>query len=265
MILAPLSDGTLRGTVLRSARPDEDVFVAEAEVLDALERGFPRILVHGEAPEDGPGMFEALRPDVPRLLLTRSLHEAWDRERLAHEVPPPRAAYLAGRLREAMEERSRPAGWVEAVLRDLGLAAGSALPEVLVGLGRRVLEHPAHYTTLGALAEATGLSAGSLKGRFRRRGLASPFTYMRWFRVVAVVEGLTTQELPYREGAYRLGFSGSGNMSRFVEGTTGLSAGQLTASGGRARLLAAFASRLLSRDAVRGLEGLEDVFRRGAA
>ena len=127
------------------------------------------------------------------------------------------------------------------------------------------MEYPARYRTLTPVAQATGYSPGSLKARFRRRKLASPFIYLRWFRSVAVMHGLTEPEISYREAAYRFGFSGSANLCRFLETTTGLGAGELTAPQGRERLLTRFAERLLDPEALAGWEDLDRIFLRRVA
>lgn len=261
MILASLSDPFLRKVARHGARPDEDLFWEEHLVLDALDRGFPRLLVQG------PDHAILLHGQVsaPVLRLDEKTLRSWEKARRDHEIPPRKVEFFGNRLRRAMEASARDVSWIDGTLRDLTRAAAASLPDGFKGMGRRVMEYPARYRTLKPMEKATGLSPGSLKGRFRRRELESPFVYLRWFRSVAVVHGLTRLELSYRQAAYRFGFSGSANLCRFLETTTGLTAAQLTESQGRERLLARFVSRLLDPEALAGWQDLDRVFLRQVA
>jgi len=71
----------------------------------------------------------------------------------------------------------------------------------LRAFGRRILEFPTHYHDLHAKARASHLSRGALKARFRRRGLESPYTYLRWFRMMAVSYLLSDREVTVAQAA----------------------------------------------------------------
>lgn len=265
MIVATLSDPFLRAVLRRAASPDEDVICGEGRVLDALERGFPRLMVLGPGDPGAMVRVGERRESPPVLEVTPDLLRRWEADRRSHEVAPRKIEYLATRLRDEIRHRATHIAWIAAVFRDLAATAGSPLPPALKGLGRRVMEYPARYRTLRPLESATGLSPDSLKARFRRRELESPSVYLRWFRAVAVVHVLTREGLGYREGAFRLGFAGSSNLCRFVERTTGLSPGVLTGQHGRERLLASFVSALLEAETLERWQRMDRVFLRGVA
>lgn len=264
MIVAALSDPHLELALRRAARPDEDVFCREDRVLDAVERGFPRLLVRGPFCS-GSFRWLAHRAPVPVLDLTSGVLEGWEADRWSFEVPPPRGDFWAKRLKAVIRREADRIPWIDRTFRDLSAAAGAHLPAALKGLGRRVLEYPALYATLGPLARATGLSPGALKARFRRRRLRSPSIYLRWFRAFAVIHTLAEKGVPYREAAYRLGFSSSANLCRFLEKATELTAGHLTGPGGREAFLTGFVDRLLRPGDLEEWRDLDDVFLRRVA
>lgn len=123
-----------------------------------------------------------------------------------------------------------------------------------------MLEFPARYPDLKALAGIGGLSAGALKARFRRRGLPSPYTYLRWFRSLAVVHILSDPSVTTLEAAYRIGMSSSGNLSRAVQDTTGLTPTRLRAAAGRESLIVGMVEELMDPAALAGWQDLAPVF-----
>lgn len=246
MIVALLNDPLLRATVRRAALPDEDVFWSREDVAEALERGFPRLAVH--APEDRRPVgrrVKRLPPELPVLALTRPTLRAWESARRNQGFAVSRVDDHAKRLRQLMRATAGPLPWVEGLFRDLVRAGGRPLPPALRGMGRRVLEFPARYRDLGDVARVAGLSRGALKARFRRRDLPSPFTYLRWFRVLAVAHVLADPEVSTEEAAHRTGLRSSGNLCRYVEGVAGVSPSDLRDGGGRPRLVAGFARECL--------------------
>lgn len=265
MILAALSDPILELALRRAASPDEDVFCDEDRVLDALERGFPRLIVQGALPRGSLRWIADRRAQVPVFHITREVLAGWEERRGRLEVAPSRVRFWQKRLGEVIRQDAGRVSWIDRTFSDLAGAAGAHLPPALKGLGRRVMEYPSLYTTLGPVARATGFSSGSLKARFRRRRLASPSVYLRWFRAFAVVHVLTEGGLPYREAAFRLGFSGSANLCRFLENATARTAGRLTGSGGREAMLSGFVGTLLRAGDLAGWRDLDGVFLRRVA
>lgn len=266
MIVALLSDPFLRATVRRAALPDEDVYWSEERVHEALERGFPRLVVH--ATEDAHPLGHRIRglpPELPVLTLSRPTLQAWESARRARGFAVSRVDDHGQRLRRIMERTAGPLPWVERIFRDVARAGGRSLSGSLKGLGRRVLEFPARYDDLGALARLTGLSRGALKGRFRRRDLPSPFAYLRWFRVMAVAHVLEDEAVTTAEAAFRTGLHSSGNLCRYVEDVSGLTPTRLRGSDAGLRLVAGFVEECV-RDVETGAwEGLDELFLRRSA
>jgi hypothetical protein len=181
MIVSRVPDPLLRQAVRNAAHPEEEVVADERLVLEALQLGYPRLLVRSGK------WISARRPTgVSVLDLDEVLVQEWEAERRSEELPPPRLEYLTGRIRVLMERPASEGTWADAALAELARAAGLPLPLPLRAFARRVFEFPSRYTTLHDVADCCDLSRGALKARFRRRGLASPYTYLRWFRVMAL-------------------------------------------------------------------------------
>lgn len=262
MIVSPLSDSFLRRAVLRAALPDEDVFWEAEEIREAVTLGFPRLIVYAPGdphPLAAPGVVDQM--ELPALALTDATLRVWDAERRAAGFAVTRVDDHGARLRRLMQETTGPLPWVEGVFRDLVRASGMGIPPVLRGLGRRVLEYPSRYDDLHALSDLTGLTRAALKARFRRRDLPSPYTYLRWFRVLAAAhlldQGLTTAEV-----AFRVGLHSSGNLCRYVQDVSGMSPNELRGPQGRARRLAVFAGSCLGRPRLEAWETLDRLFLR---
>ena len=179
-------------------------------------------------------------------------------DRLDQEVQAPRLEYLAARLRYVIDEQEHGVSWVDRALADLSKAAGTPLPGPLRAFGRRVLEFPKHYHDLHAMARACHLSRGALKARFRRRGLESPYTYLRWFRVMAVASLLSDREVAVAQAAYRFGFTSDGNLCRAIVSLTGLTPTDVRTVRGWNRLLITFAWTYLTGSSLHAWAGLSD-------
>ncbi|MFP3947547.1 MAG: helix-turn-helix domain-containing protein, partial [Longimicrobiales bacterium] len=149
---------------------------------------------------------------------------------------------------------------VNTLFRDLTAAAGRPLPGPLRGMGRRVLEFPSRYSDLHAMAALSGISRAALKARFRRRDLPSPYTYLRWFRVLAAVHVLEDGELTTEEAAYRVGLHSSGNFCRYVRKVSGCTPTELRQPVGRIRALTAFVEECLGPPELEAWEDLDDLF-----
>ena len=262
MIVALLSDPYLRTVVGHAARPDEDVVYDPVLASSALEWGFPRLLIHSGA---GPHVFTGPRSDLPVLVLGGALVRSWELDRLALDVPAPRLEYLTARVRHAMDDHEYGVSWVDRTLADLSKAAGTPLPGPLRAFGRRILEFPTHYHDLHAMAQASHLSRGALKARFRRRGLESPYTYLRWFRMMAVAYLLSDREVTVAQAAYRLGFTSDGNLCRAMVSLTGLTPTEVRTPRGWNRMLIAFAWTYLTGSSLDAWRGFHELFGRRAA
>lgn len=255
MIVARVPDPLLRQAVRSAAHPDEEV-VTDADLgLEALQLGFPRLLVRSGA---------ALRERAPRGIRLLDLDEVllrqWEAERRAEELPRPRLGHLTGRLRVHIERPAAEGTWVDRALADLGRAAGAQLPAPLRTFGRHVMEFPSRYTTLHELADCCQLSRGALKARFRRRGLASPYGYLRWFRILAAAQVLSDRRVTVARAAYRLGFTSSGNLCRVIDGLTETTPTELRTVHGWKRLVVRFAWTHLTPEALGGWTTLSDLF-----
>ncbi|MEX2466113.1 MAG: helix-turn-helix domain-containing protein [Gemmatimonadota bacterium] len=258
MILLSVSDPTVRLAISRCARPDEAVVGEVRWVQAALDHGYPRVHVR----DDQPRRSIADRSErVPELHVSREMLAGWDQDRRKVEVPQPRIEYLARRLGSVVSEVALEGTWVDRSLADLTRAAGGPLPLSFRAFTRHTLELPCRYTDLSAIAEAAGLSRGALKARFRRKGLDSPFTYLRWLRSFAVAERLVDPDVTVAMAARELGFTSDTNMCRMVKILTGATPGSLRDPGVRRRLRLAFVREHLTRGALEGWSRLERIFR----
>lgn len=266
MIVVFLSDPFLRATVRRAALPEEDVFWQSQDVREALERGFPRLAI---GTPDEPGSTEDARGPasrhVPVLELTGATIRAWQSQRRASGFAVSRIDDHGIRLRQLIDATAGSPTWVDAFFRDLSRTAGTGLPRASRGLGRRVLEHPSRYEDLHSLAELTGLTRGALKARFRRRGLPSPYTYLRWFRALAACRILADPETTTERAAYRMGLHSSGNFCRYVQEVSGLAPTEMRKPMGRTLLVTRFAGECFQPEHVARWKSLGDLFLEGAA
>jgi len=260
MIVVQASDPYLRRAVKRLARPEEDVFVADPVALEALEWGFPRLVVRDERHRRAP-----LGPRVPVVDVDDETVLRWDQERRAEELPPDRVDHLAACLSSLIDRVGSEPTWVDRALADLSRASGRRLPMPLRAFGRRVLEFPSYYTSLHPIADRCGTSRGALKARFRRRDLPSPFIYLRWFRILAAAEVLSDRSVTVAAAASRLGFTSNGNLCRMMRSVCDITPTEARTVRGWNRLLVTFAWRHLSADALDAWVSLEDLFERKAA
>lgn len=263
MILGLLSDPSLGTALRRAASPEEDVLLGEAALSVRLSQVFPRLLVY-----DDEGRDQAFRllegSGLPTLDLGRRLIGRWDEERRARGVLQSRADYASVRLLPLLRQGRRP-GWVDLAFRDLSRAAGAPLPPPFRGFARRVMEFPSRYDDLHEVGLLTGLSRGALKARFRRRGLASPYVYVRWLRCLAAAHVLRDPGVTTLQASHRLGFTTDGNFCRTILGTTGVTPTLLRSRAGWHRLVTAFAYRYLEAEALDGWSSLDELFLRRVA
>lgn len=260
MIVATLSDSHLRKALYAVAHPEEDVVTDAALAAEALQRGFPRLVVRVA----GDGMV-GRSTGIPVLHLDDVLLRRWEAERRATYMPLSRADFLTRRLRVLVERSAAERTWVDVALADLGRAAGARLPLPLRAFGRRTMEFPVHYRSLHPIARACSLSRGALKAKFRRRGLASPYTYVRWFRIIAVSEVLSDRSVSVAAAAHRLGFTSDGNLCRMMGGLTQLTPTEARTAQGWNTLLITFARAHLTPEALHAWAGLEGLFQRRVA
>ncbi len=261
MIVARVTDPYVRRALLAAANPEEDVVVEPVLVAESLQSGFPRLLVGGSGadwPEDA-------AYGVPVLRLDDALLRRWEAERRAVEVLPPRVEFFASRLSALIEGSAADATWVDSALADLSRAAGARLPAPLRTFARRIMEFPGRYTTLHDVAEACGMSRGALKARFRRRGLASPYTYLRWFRIMAAAAVLSDRSVTVGAAAHRLGFTSSGNLCRMMASLADQTPTEVRTVRGWQRLLISFAWIHLTPEALEAWADLDRLFHRQAA
>ncbi len=262
VIVALLSDPYLRTVVRHAARPDEDVVFDPVLTTSALEWGFPRLLIYSGARARP---FPNIRSDLPILALDRALMRGWEVDRRCREVQAPGLEHLIVRLRNVIDQKEHGVSWVDRTLADLSKAGGTPLPGPLRAFGRRVLEFPTHYHDLHAMARTCHLSRGALKARFRRCGLESPYTYLRWFRAMAVANLLSDREVTVAQAAYRLGFTSDGNLCRAMISLTGLTPTDVRTVRGWNRLLIAFAWTYLTPSSLHAWRGLDQLFEQLAA
>jgi AraC-like DNA-binding protein len=266
MIIAPIKDRSLRAAVRRASLPEEDVFHRWEEVDQALRFGYPRLLVcQGADQKRLRQNLTFLTPSVPILAITeptlRSWESAWETQGLAIS----RIDDSALRLRTLMEKAAGGSDWVEGVFSDLTHTVGRGLPLSLRGFSRRILEFPIRYSSLTALGEAFGLSAGALKARFRRRKLPSPSRYLRWFRLLTAARVLSDPHETTFSASYRLGFASDGNFCRWVRATSGMTPSSLRDWNGRLLLLVRLAEDCLPNGALDAWESFGDLFLREVA
>lgn len=266
MILAPLSNPFLRASVQQAALPEEDVFHRLSEVLLALRLGSPRLMVvQPEDPLNAGREVEASRSNIPILSVTRALVQDWEASWMAQGLAVRRIDDSVMRLRTLMRALAGSSSWVDGVFADLVLLLGRGLPPGFKGLARRVMEYPARYTSLADLHHLMHLSPGALKARFRRRGLPSPTTYLRWFRLIAGARLLSDPAETTLTVSFRLGFGSDGNFCRWVQANAGCTPSALREWEGRMLLLFRLAEEGFPAGALDGWEGLDGLFLRGVA
>lgn len=266
MIIAPINNVVLRATVRRAALPEEDVLHLSRDVREALQFGFPRLMVCevGEQKRlwrelglshSGPPVLSLGHADL------RDWESAWEVDGLAVS----RIDDSALRLRGLMGRAAGESVWVEGIFSDLTEILGRGLPPDLRGFFRRVLEFPSRYASLGDLEEISSLSPGALKARFRRRGLPSPSRYLRWLRVLASARVLSDPGQTTLTAAFRLGFTSDGNFCRWIQATSGLTPSALRVPGGRLPLLLRMTRECLPEGALQKWESMAGLFLRKVA
>ena len=266
MIVALCCDPILRAALRRIAHPEEDVFVDRRLAVRALDQGFPRAVVY--VPEEGHPLVRSLsrmNGEIRAVAITQTALREWEAQRRSYEVPPPSVEHAAARLSALFAPNSGAPSWVDRTLADLSRAAGARLPVPFCTVSRRVMEFPVHYADLHGLSEVTGMSRGALKACFRRRGLPSPYLYVRWFRVLAAAQLLSDRSVTTSEVAHRLGFTTGGNFCRTVKSVTGCTSGEIRSVHGWKRLLVMFAWRYLGPGALAGWATLDGLFAREVA
>lgn len=260
MIVARITDPLLRQALGAAAHAEEDVFLEARTVEDALQFGFPRLFVRAG------GFMRGERPrGIPVIDLDGGLLERWEAERRMEELPLRKLDFLTRRLRGLIQPSAHEVSWVDAALADLSRAAGARLPLPLRAFARRILEFPIHYTKLHPIAEGCDLTRGALKARFRRRGLDSPYTYLRWFRILAVAQVLSDRSVTVAQAAARLGFTSDGNLCRMMASLTRLTPTDVRTVRGWNTLLISFAWEHLTPDALDAWAGLDGLFERRVA
>jgi AraC-like DNA-binding protein len=260
MIVVQVADPQLRRAVQRAAHPEEDVIVDPRLAEDAIQWGFPRLIVRDVAQPRYP-----LPPGRRLLEIDEEVLRRWDVERRAEELPATRIEYVARRMADALADAPPATGSADRMLADLTRAAGQRLPAPLRSFARRTVEFPFHYTTLHALADTCGMSRGALKARFRRRGLPSPSTYLRWFRVMAVADRLADPSVSVAVVARHTGFTSDGNLCRSLWNLTSMTPTELRTLKGWNRLLISFAWGHLSASALESWASMDELFERRAA
>jgi AraC-like DNA-binding protein len=260
MIVARVVDPVLRQAVTNGAHPEEEVVTDPKLTPAALRSGFPRLLVRS-----GESLLERAPVGIPVLNLDDVTLRRWESDRREAELPAPRLKDLTRRMRPLLERLSTDGTWVDVTLAELGRVAGSPLPGPLRTFGRHVLEFPSRHKTLHGLAECCQMSRGALKARFRRRSLASPYTYLRWFRLLAVAQVLSDGTVSTARAAHRLGFTSAGNLCRVIDGLAESTPTELRTSHGRHRLLMRFAWIHLAPDVLEAWSRLTELFDRRAA
>ena len=266
MILAPISDPRLRSAVRRAALPEEDVFHSPEGVREALRLGFPRLLVY--RPEEGAWRRKSpwsAGGGVPTLVVADSTLKSWEAAWHSDGLAVSRIDDSALRLRSLMRQAGLKGLWVEEFFGELTRVLGRGLPPSLRGFGRRVMEHPTRYVSLGDLGPMAELTPGALKGRFRRRDLPSPAVYLRWFRLAAARHVLGSPQVRTLEASHRLGFTSDGNFCRWVQATSGLAPTALRDPGSRAAFLVRMVETCFPEGSLERWEGLDEVFLRDVA
>lgn len=264
MIIAYTSDPLVRAALLRAGHPEEDVIVDPVLADEALAFGYPRLVVC--VPADvgyGTGFRSERIPPVLRI--SADVLARWEEERHLERRPVGRVEWMARALRDMVDRDTGEVSWVDRTLSELARAAGMPLPPALRAFARRVLEFPSHYDDLHPLASACGLSRGALKARFRRRGLPSPYAYLRWFRIMAVAYALSDRSVTVAQVANRLGFTSDGNLCRSMLSLTRVTPTEARTLHGWNRLLISFAWTHLRADAVDAWRLMDDLFARRVA
>lgn len=260
MIVVQVADPHLRQAVCRAAHPEEDVVTGVRLGSEAIEWGYPRLVVRVDG--DGPG---PPAPAIATLVINRVLLRRWEEARRSLDFPPTRLDHLTQRLVVLMRPTSAERTWVDRTLAELAKAAGAQLPPPLRSFARRVLEFPTHYTDLRSIADTCGTSRGALKARFRRRALASPHAYLRWFRILAVADQMSGQSITVAEAARRFGFTSGGNLCRTMADVAGVTPTEGRTPAGRRRLLISFAQLHLTPNELEAWASLDGLFVRDAA
>ncbi len=238
-----------------AARPEEDVVADTRLAIEAIDLGFPRLIVRDDA-----ARLPSLSSRSPVLRLDAATLRRWDAERRSIELPPTRLEFSTRRLVTLIEIEALERTWVDGVLAELTRATGAGLPSALRGFARRILEFPVRYTNLHALADACGTSRGALKAKFRRRGLVSPSTYLRWVRAMAVAKVLADRSVTVAVAARRLGFTSDGNLCRMTANVCGMTPTELRTPEGWNRLLISFAWLHLSAPALEAWAEMDELF-----
>lgn len=259
MIISYVSDPFVRAALLKAGHPEEDVILDARLADEALTFGYPRLVVCTQA-EGGRVFLPRGESGPPVLVLESTLLSRWEDEWRSDSEGVARIEWMARRIRELVRREAWEVSWVDRALSDLGRAAGMPLPPALRGFGRRVMEFPSHYDDLHPLAEACGLSRGALKARFRRKGLPSPYAYLRWFRSMAVAYALSDRSVTVAQVASRLGYTSDGNLCRSMLSLTRLTPTEARTIHGWNRLLISFAWMHLGPDALAAWRGMDDLF-----
>jgi len=259
MIIGYIPDPFVRAALLRAGHPEEDVILDPRLADEALAFGYPRLVVCGPA-DAGCAPFPRMESVPPVLVLSAAVLSRWEEERRSDAEAVARIQWMARRIREMVGREAWEVSWVDRALSDLGRAAGMPLPAALRGFARRVMEFPSHYDDLHPLAEACGLSRGALKARFRRRGLPSPYAYLRWFRSMAVAYALSDRSVTVAQVASRLGYTSDGNLCRSMLALTRLTPTEARTVHGWNRLLISFAWTHLGEGALEAWRGMDDLF-----
>ena len=260
MIIARISDPVLRHALRAAALPEEDVVDADELVAEALEWGAPRLIVQMTGAE-----VPRLRSELPVVELSPALLRRWEAERRVEDLFRPRADFVTERLRRLIDHAEPRRTWVDTAFAELTRAAGTQLPGTLRGFGRRVMEFPSHYAKLTDVAEACHLSHGALKARFRRKGLSSPYTYLRWFRALTIARTLADRDVSVAEAARRLGFTSDGNLCRAMLTLTGMTPTEARTVQGWNRIVVNFVWLHLGPDALAAWEDMGGLFKVRAA
>ena len=260
MIVVQATDPYLRRAVLRGAHAEEDVVTDARLAVEAIERGFPRLVVR-----DGEHDWPPVPDGVRRVEVTAERLGRWETERRAVELPPTRLDHFTEKVSVLVEATAADRSWVDVTLSELSRATGRRLPPPLRAFGRRVLEFPSHYTTLHPLADACDTTRGALKARFRRRDLSTPSTYLRWFRLIAVSQLLSDREVTVAEAASRLGFTSDGNLCRTMWNVLEMTPTEARSLRGWNRILITFAWSHLTPDLLEAWSTLDSLFERKSA
>jgi len=260
MIVVQVTDPQIRRAVRRAAHPEEDVIEDARLIPEAVEWGFPRLVVRDhQAPR------RALPVGIPVVELDEGTLRRWEAERRAEPLPTTTVDYTTMRLAAIMRQADGGPTWIDHVLADLARASGQRLPSPLSSFGRRILEFPYVYTSLHPVASACRTTRGALKAKFRRRELDSPSTYLRWFRVLAVASLLSDRSLTVAAAARRLGFTSDGNLCRMLAGVAGMTPTEARQLPGWNRLLLTFTWKHLGSDALEAWASMDDLFERRSA